>query len=207
MTDTNDKYKVDVPEGTSGIWKVSRFTVDEKQAEFDAMRGMFSGGGMGRCTPAGTYTSLHRGNTIVMSDTPDEVRDHRGFIGNATGNVLIAGLGIGMVMRAVAMKPDVTAVTVIEKSEDVIRLVGPYYKTQDYGHKLTIINADIFEWRPIKGVTFDHGWIDIWDNLCTDNLKEMTSLARRFSRSIKNKGYWGKGLLQYRKSQEKRMGW
>lgn len=203
----SDQYKVDVPEGVSGIWKVSKFTVSDEDAKHDAFRAMFSGGGMGRSTPPGTYTSLHRGGTLIMSDTPDEIRDHRGFIRSATGRVLIAGLGIGMVMGAVAMKPDVTSVTVIEKSEDVIKLVADHYLAKPYGHKLDIVCADIFQWKPDRGTTYDWGWMDVWDNLCTDNLKEMTQLARKYSRSVKNKGYWGKGLLQYRKTQERRMGW
>jgi hypothetical protein len=203
----SNEYKVDVPEGVSGIWKVSKFTVDKQQAEFDALRGMFSGGGMGRSTPPGTYTSLHRGGTLIMSDTPDEIRDHRGFIRSATGNVLIAGLGIGMVMRAVAMKEDVKSVTVVEQSEDVIKLVADHYLAKPYGAKLDIVHADIFEWKPGRGISYDYGWFDVWDNLCTDNLDEMTKLARKYVRCVKNKGYWGKGLLQRKRSQEKRMGW
>jgi len=201
----SDEYKVDVPEGVSGVWKVGRFTVSKQDSELDAMRGMFGGGG--RFTPPGTYTSLHRGGTLIMSDTPDEIRDHRGFIRSATGNVLIAGLGIGMVLRAVAMKEDVKSVTVVEQSEDVIKLVADHYLAKPYGSKLDIVRADIFQWKPDRGASYDHGWFDIWDNLCTDNLKEMTKLARKYVHSVKNKGYWGKGLLQYRKSQEKRMGW
>jgi hypothetical protein len=203
----SNEYKVDVPEGVSGIWKVSKFTVSKQDAEFDAMRGMFSGGGMGRSTPPGTYTSLHRGGTLIMSDTPDEIRDHRGFIRSATGNVLIAGLGIGMVMRAVAMKEDVKSVTVVEQSEDVIKLVADHYLAKPYGTKLDIVHADIFEWKPGRGISYDYGWFDVWDNLCTDNLDEMTKLARKYVRCVKNKGYWGKGLLQRKRSQEKRMGW
>jgi hypothetical protein len=203
----DDEYKVDVPEGKSGIWTIARFSVSEKDAEFDAMRGMFSGGGMGRHTPVGTYTSLHRGGTIVMSDTPDEIRDHRRFMRNATGNVLIAGLGLGMVLQGVARKPDVTHVTVVEKSIDVVNLVEAHYKAKDYGHKVEIVCHDIFDYKPSRGQTFDHGWIDIWDNLCTDNLDEMTKLSRRFIRSIKNKGYWGKELLLRRREHEKRNDW
>ena len=54
----NHSYQVDVPEGVSGSWKVSRFTVSKEAAKFEAMRAIF--GGSGRGVPAGTYTSLTR---------------------------------------------------------------------------------------------------------------------------------------------------
>ena len=194
MTEPAD-YKVDVPEGTSGRWTVERFTVSKKESDFDRMIAIV-GSGRGRFVPPGSYTSLKRGDHMIMSDTPDEIRDHRGFIYSATGRVLIAGLGLGVVLQAVARKPEVTHVTVIEKSPDVIKLVEAHWRTKPWGKKFEVVEADIFDWKLPRGVTYDHLWIDIWDDLCLDNLAEMGKLSRKFARAIPNRSSWGHGFLK-----------
>ena len=125
-----------------------------------------------------------------MSDTPSEIRDHMEPILVAKGNVLIAGLGIGMVLQACLEKPEVKHVTVIELSPEVIELVGGHYKAK-YGDRLTIIQADIMEWKPPKGERWDVFWADIWDNKCGDNTDEMTKLNRRYGRRTDWKACWG----------------
>ena len=204
---SSDSFKVDVPEGTSGAWAVEKFTVSNDESNRDRMMASIKPGMMGRFTPPGTYTALKRRGEIIMSDTPDEVRDHIYFITRADENVLIAGLGIGMVLNAVATQHGVEKITVIEKSPDVIKLVADHYRNKPYSAKLEIIEADIFEWKPAKGTVYQHMWLDIWDNLCTDNLDEIAVLNRRFARVCKNKGAWGRELLLERRRQERRYGY
>lgn len=184
----NHPYQVDLPEGASGSWKVSRFTVSEEAAKLERMRSLFSGG---RGVPAGTYTSLTRNGQVIMSDTPDEIRDHRGAIFQAKGRCLVAGLGIGMVARAMLMKPEVTHVTIVEQSPDVIKLVAPWLTSQFPG-RVTIVEADILSWQPPKGEKWDAAWFDIWDDICADNLDEMKTLHRRFARRVAWKGSWAR---------------
>lgn len=207
MASYRDKYQVDVPEGVSGNWSISRFTVSEKDASLGATLALYSGSGGGRFVPEGTYTGLYRGREPIMTDTPDEIRDHARFMHRSKGDVLIAGLGLGMVLQGCAVKDDVRTVTVVEKSTDVIALVEAHYKAKPFGHKVTIINADIFEWKPEKGVKFDYAWFDIWDGLCTDNLDEMATLNRKFARICPEKGSWGRELLLDRRRREKDAPW
>src|ERR1039458_6314079 len=110
--------KVDVPEGTSGSWKVERFTVSKKDAEWFNLRNAISGRGenVGRDIEPGAYTKLVSGGNIVMSDTPAEMRDHQSPILHAKDHCLINGLGLGMIANAMLLKPEVLTVTVIEKS-------------------------------------------------------------------------------------------
>ncbi len=157
--------------------------------------------------PSGTYTILYRGREVIMSDTPDEIHDHLRFIWKSTGRVLIAGLGLGMVLQAVAKKPEVEHVTVIEQSEDVIKLVYDHYRTR-FGRKVEVVHADVLAWKPPRTARWDSAWFDIWDNLCTDNLSEMAILHRRYARRVASYyGSWGHGLLKARRDQERRMGW
>lgn len=188
--------KVDVPEGTSGDWDVIRFEVTPEGADNDRLRAQIAAyqGRRVMSVPAGVYTQLKCGSTIVMSDTPGEMVDHIDPVIRATGRVLIAGLGIGMVLQAVLDKPGVTHVTVVELSEDVIKLVGPHYEER-YGDRLLIRQGNIMSWCPPRGTNlqpYDAAWFDIWDNKCGDNLPEMTTLSRRFSRWAKWKGHWGR---------------
>jgi hypothetical protein len=200
------EYQVDVPEGESGTWRIKREVQTAAKAEHESIMGAIRG--ESRHVPEGTYTVLYRGRTVVMSDTPDEIRDHLGFVQRATGRVLIAGLGLGMVLQAVARKDDVSHVTVIEQSEDVIRLVADHYRAKPFGTKIEIVHHDVMEWRPPRTARWDSAWFDIWDDLCTDNLPEMATLHRRYARRVSTYyGSWCHGLLKYRREQERRMGW
>jgi hypothetical protein len=152
----------------------------------------------GRYTPDGTYTFLYRGNTLVMSDTPDEKRDHYDAVLKATGNCLIAGLGIGMVLNAIALKQSVEHIDVIEISQEVIDLVSGYYDKL-YPGKITFHCVSIFDYKPVKGMKYDMAWFDIWDTLCEDNLEEMATLHRKYGKCATWKGSWGKEYLQYQR--------
>ena len=176
--------KVTIPEGKAGKWSIQRFTVSDEQAELERLRGMFRSG---RFTPAGTYTSLTcAGRGVVMSDVPDEMRDHREAVRQATGHVLINGLGLGMVLAAVLKRPEVTSVTVVELDADVISLVAPHYSDA----RLSIVHASAFDYQPPKAIRYGAVWHDIWDSICADNLPEMTRLKRKYGRRANWQGCW-----------------
>ncbi len=201
----SEDLKVTVPEGNSGAWSVTKFTVGKEEAEFERLRSLFSSN-HGRGVPVGTYTRLTRGGDVIMSDTPDEIRDHAYMISNAVGHILINGLGLGVVLQACLRKPEVIHATVIEQSEDVISLVAPHY-TEMFGERLEIINADAYEWKPPKGVRYGAVWHDIWDNICEDNLEGMKKLHRKYGRKCDWQGSWARGWCEYYRQQDRRRGW
>lgn len=184
---------VTVPCGEKGAYRIERKHV-KPRPHIDIS---------GRYVPEGEYTFLYHGNTLMMSDTPDEKRDHHEAVHQANGRCLIAGLGIGMVLNAVAMKECVSHIDVVEISQDVIDLVLPHYSAL-YPGKIECYCASIFDWKPAKGVMYNMAWFDIWNDLCTDNLKAMEQLHRKFARKAKWKGSWGKSHLQWHL---KRFGW
>ena len=188
--------KVNIPESSSGSWRIERFTVSEDEARFESMRAAISGSS--RYVPAGTYTRLMCGSILVMSDTPDEIRDHWEPIRQSHkrgGHVLICGLGLGVVLDRILQSDNVTRVTVIEKSQDVINLVGSYYEAK-FGNRLEIINADAYEWIPPKGIKYSVAWFDIWDDICSDNLPEMQKLHRKYGRKAEWKGSWCRHMCE-----------
>lgn len=164
--------KVDVPEGNSGEWSVSRFSVSKR----DARWGVFSY--KHRAPPPGEYTRLMRGRTVIMSDTRAEVSDHY-FLKGQTGVGLLNGLGLGVGIELCMETADF--VFVVENSKDVLNLSAGHY-LEKYGDRLEIIYADALRYKPPKGMHFNFVWHDIWDDICGDNLGEMSLLKRRYGR-------------------------
>lgn len=184
--------QVTIPVGERGKWRISRFVIDDEKAKMSTLRAILSGRG---AIPPGVYTQLTcAGRGIVMSDTPDEMRDHSWAVRMADGHVLINGLGIGMVLAAVLRKPEVERVTVVEIDKDVIDLVGPHYACD----RLEIVNVSAFDYQPPKGIRYGAVWHDIWDTLCGDNLPEMTRLKRKYGRRTDWQGCWGEGYIRSR---------
>jgi spermidine synthase len=172
--------KVTLPEMEKGEWKVEHFTTD--RTDFHSLL-------RGRGVPVGeTFTRLRRNGTLVMSDTPAEMSDHRWAVRKAKGSCLISGLGIGMVLKNILLKPEVTDVTVVEISQDLIDLIAPHYPDD----RVTFVCADVLTWKPPKGKRYDMVWHDIWDNICADNLPEMQKLHRRYGRKSAWQGSWCK---------------
>jgi hypothetical protein len=189
-----DIVKVNVPDGVSGDWRVESFVVTEEAALGQAMRAAFSSERGRGVIIAGTYKRLVRNGTTVMSNTPDEIRDQMYFVHKAKGDVLINGLGLGITLQLILAKPEVKNVTVIEKSKDVINLVAPTYLEDP---RVVILNADAFEYKPIKGVHYDVVYHDVWDNITTENLPEMHKLHRKYGRKCDFQMSWCRERCEY----------
>lgn len=193
--------QVTIPPGERGKWRVSRFVVSKKDEEWSVLRAAMKGRGY---IPEGVYTQLTcSGLGIVMSDTPDEMRDHYEAVRRSRGHVLINGLGIGMVLGAVLKKPEVERVTVVEIDPDVIALVGPHYACD----KLEIVQADAFDYKPSKGLRYGTVWNDIWDTICADNIPQMTKLKRKYGRRTDWQGCWCEERIRARARRERSMYW
>jgi hypothetical protein len=184
--------EVKVPDGKSGEWAVETFEVTKEGADLENLRAMFGGG---RTIAPGFYKRLMRGGTVVMSNTPAEIRDHCYFIWQAqkVENVLINGLGLGVALSEILKSDVVKRVDVVELSEDVIRLVGPTFASDPRVH---IHHADAMTYQPPKGVRYGAVWHDIWDNICADNLPAMQKLHRRYGRRAAWQGSWCRGLCE-----------
>ncbi len=157
-----------------GDWKLEKFTIDSNNL-MARLQGITSG----------TYVRLTHKGECVMSNTNMEKRTNMDFCINAHGDVLIGGLGIGMIILAIQDKPEVKSITVIEKNQEVIDMVASQL---NFNEKVNIICADVFEWKPEKGVKYDVSYMDIWNWVNEDVYeKEMKPLKRRYSRFLRSK--------------------
>jgi len=155
-----------------GDWNLTHFTIDPDNL----------GAKMQGIAP-GTYVRLMNKGEIVMSNTNMEKRTNSDFCYHVHGNVLIGGLGIGMIVLAIQDKEEVKSITVIEKNQEVIDMVASQLNFND---KVKIVHADVFEWKPDKGIKFDVSYMDIWNWVNEDIYeKEMKPLKRKFTRFLK----------------------
>ena len=185
-----------VPDGICGDWRIESFTVSEGQAEQTLLRAAING--TDEYVPPGTYKRLMRGNVVVMSNTPMEVSTNSEFIRCAKGKVLINGLGLGMILTAILLKPEVTSVTVIEVSAEVIDLVAPTFRTDP---RVLIVKANAFDYQPAKGERYDAVWHDIWDHICADNIPKMHKLHGKYARLTNWQSSWCRAQCEMQRGQ------
>jgi hypothetical protein len=187
------RMRVDRPEGEVDRLAVELINVPEIRhpGERRAAEARY---GVGRLAPAGIYTRLIERDPDVlwMSDTPAEMSDHlvavRRVAKTRTKRVLIHGLGLGMVLRAVLSFDHVQHVDVVEYDERVIRLVAPAYA--DGRVSIHHGNAYTYEWP--DDARWDVVWHDIWPQLASGNLEGMEMLRRRFADRAKWQGFWAR---------------
>ena len=191
------KIDVFVPEGKSNEWEVKKYTVSEIDVKKQLLHSVR------RYVPQGTYTKLMRDGVIIMSNTPDEIRDFIRVKGirKAKGHILINGLGLGVVVQYLLDNNEVTKITVIEKSADVIKLVAPTYLRDK---RVEILHADCFTYKPPKNVKYDFVWHDIWDGICSDNVEEMKKLHRKYGRKTKAQASWCRSECEVLLEKEKK---
>ena len=174
-----------VPDGISGHWKIETFEVSKEDASFSRIRAIMH---PEEIIEPGTYKRLTHQGDVVMSNTPMEIATNRAIIRMATGRTLLNGLGLGMVPAAILPNPKLTELWIVEKSADVIRLVGP---TVTKDTRVRLIHSDAMTYRAPKGVRFNAVWHDIWNSFCSDNLPQMATLTRRYARRSDWQGCWG----------------
>lgn len=186
-------YRVSVPEGSAGAWRIERFVITPESARYENMLAAVRHESA-RYEP-GTYTRLLCGRTLIMSDTPDEIKEHLSAIRHARGVCLINGLGLGVVLNGMACKPEVELVIAVEISPEVIELVAPHYRAR-FGPKIKIVQADAFTYRIPRSLHFGAVWHDIWIDRTTDNYAAMDRLERRYSERADWQGSWGRRITR-----------
>lgn len=197
--------------GTLGKWEVEKRTITQAE-EVGQLGTLYA---TGRSTPAGAYAGLFRlgepkflgkaladlrPRTLVMSDTPDEMRDLIEPIYQAslpeTRTALVHGLGIGCFVKGLVSFDHIESIDVVEIDEELIELMptlAPWLRDP----RVTIRRGDAYTYEWPVGTRWDVVWHDVWDTLDTDNLSEgYARLNRRFGSRAGWQGAWGQAYLQ-----------
>ena len=163
------RYQVNIPDGVSGDYKV----VNEE-----------------------SYTKLYQLINsewlVIMEDNEKEAAEAEDFLNSATGDVLLAGLGLGMVVQPLIDNESVTSITIVEKFQEVIDLVWSHVPQSN---KVRLITDDIYTWTPDKD--FDVAWFDSW--ICpidgTDPYGTyLTEMKTKYESSVGVGHFWPYGV-------------
>ena len=130
-----------------------------------------------------TYTMLRDKGGIWMSDTPMEVNSNREFLRNANGDVLVFGLGIGLIIFPLLDCPDIKSITIVEREQEIIDMVGKHLKSD----KVKIILGDADEIEFPKEQKFDTIYFDIWKTISSENYEHTKELHKRFRKNFNYK--------------------
>lgn len=189
-----------------GLAEIEKFTITEEGAKKANISYMFGGDYALQRVSVGDYVKLTVGGMLMMSDTPMERRTNREFIDKARGDVMIAGLGIGLILENLKPKVEsgeVKSIVIYEKFQDVIDLVYPIYSNMP----LEVRHEDILTYKPPKGEEYDTIYFDIWPDISTDNLPEMALLHQRWKNRRREGGWmgsWMRDFLVRRRKAEQR---
>lgn len=172
------------------------FEVSKQDALMTYLKATAAGDGR-QYVPEGRYVKLlvyseeREKWEVMMSDTPHEREETRRALRGLRGDVLIAGLGLGMLVHAAARKRSVRSVTVVELNPEIIRLVGPTLPKN-----VRVVQGDARTWLPDDGATFDSIFLDIWPNIGDEMHAETQTMLAHYAPLLRAGG-WMEAWLQY----------
>jgi hypothetical protein len=177
-----------IPDGESGDYKIQSCTTttgEQSWLTYVDFKGL----------TGGPYTVLYRKysgswgtNWInIMQDTEAEYTEHDWLISRMSGDILIGGLGIGMINIPLLASDDVTSVTIVEKEQDVIDLVWDDCAKDD---RFTVVCADINTWEIPEGSSWDAAWFDTWLTHEEPLATYQTRLTNKYSPYVSELNGW-----------------
>jgi hypothetical protein len=176
---------LNLPEGSSGKFRIKheKFRAGYEFQTASARTMIFAGhkAKMVAVPPGGaTINKLLENGNIWMSDVPIEQAQIDPCLKKMYGNVLVGGLGLGYAAQMLASRDNISHVTIVEKSQDVINLVADHLEGK---MKMTVYCADLHEWLvDFSSAQFDAAFYDIWaSDGCTTLLKTVTPLRKMSS--------------------------
>lgn len=176
-------------DGKLGKWELSSFEITEKDAVYNNVNceRIFR-------VEEGHYRRLMCDGNVVMSNTAMEIKTNQIALRKCGKRNLITGLGMGMILHAILKQPHVEYVRVLEKSRDVIELIGKDFLDDK---RVEIIHADAFEYNLKDDEQYDFIWHDIWTFITSDNLLEMKKLGRKYKKACAdNQEFWAKDICR-----------
>lgn len=173
--------------GSCGHAVLDKFTLSEANSAIQSVRAMADDAS--QYVEPGCYVRLFVDGDLMMTDTLHERATCYPLIEAAHGDLLITGLGIGMVIVPLCKNDDVRSITVIEKSPDVVSLVWPQIRRACPKMDFRVIIADAFTWEPEdKTPVFDVAWHDIWPKISHKNPPEIAALKEHYAPMMKEGG-------------------
>lgn len=147
------------------------------------------------------YMAVLKNGREWMTLLPNEINSQIRYVSEAFGNVLTYGLGLGYYALKVAMKENVSSVTVVDCDEEVISLFNesilPSFPKKA-AEKIKVIKSDAFAFAEgLKDGDYDYIYADIWHDV-----SDGTELYKKFKEREKycktaKYGYWIEDTIKY----------
>ncbi|HAM63227.1 MAG: hypothetical protein A2Y20_06755 [Firmicutes bacterium GWF2_51_9] len=134
---------------------------------------------------------LWQGDEVWMMDSPAEANTNDPYAKKAKGKVVTFGLGIGYFIYMAMLNPNVTSITVIEKSKAVIELFQTFIQPQfPTSIPLTIVEGDASVYFNKSFLDdFDFVYVDIWKSN-DDGLIMVEKLLERYLPPLDKVDFW-----------------
>jgi hypothetical protein len=190
-TSYSDYFTADYPTDTVGEWHFGQIPACPSRGYWGDRYEM--GPVTLLCGPSET------GPKSWMSLTAVEMESQIEGIADATGSVVILGMGMGWAAMNTALREQVSQVTVVDRNSDVLELIrrsGVFDQLPaEAREKIHIIEGDALEWRPDHPV--DTLLADIWLTMIEPGKYDQ---ARRMQANIQAKKthVWGQDLEIWR---------
>lgn len=129
--------------------------------------------------------------TIWMSDTPMEIRTCSNIVDGSYGDVLVVGLGLGIMIQMLEEIPEVKSISVVEREKDIINMNMPY------------LGNDIIVWRDDARKFYTHQkydtiLVDIYPTISHDNIPLMNKVDENMRKLLRPGGeirHWSKSEI------------
>lgn len=181
-TNLNEIYKESLESNT---YKINSLKLSKDEVIMELIRNSDSYWYVKGLKPNFNYIRLiKKGDGIMMSDTPMERNTNQKFIQKANGDVLIFGLGLGLIVFPLLNDESVKSITIVELYQDLIDIVKPKIQEKDIHNKVNIIQGDCFINKFPKEKKFDTIYFDIWIDISKSNYEEQKTLTRMYSKNI-----------------------
>lgn len=131
------------------------------------------------------YDKEHK--NVMMSSHEFEMLSNQKFIDGAKGDVIIFGLGIGLVLHPLFNDDSVNSIKIVELDKSLVDEVYPIIKEYDLQSKLSIEVNSAFDYETDK--MYDTIYFDIWSNINKEAFQEMKILEQKFSKNLKPGGW------------------
>ena len=111
------------------------------------------------------YFAVIQNEDIWMSVIPHEINTMKDAIKEATGDVVVLGLGLGYYLYHIHLKDDVKHIRVVEKDKNVIDMFKEHLLPRfEHPEKIEIIEGDALEYIG-QGKEPDFVFADLWHNV------------------------------------------
>lgn len=125
----------------------------------------------------------------MMSNHETETITNQKFLDNAKGDVLVFGLGLGVIIFPLLLDESITSIDIVEIDLSLIEYVGNIVSKQDINQKVKIINGDVFKYHESLKKSYDTIYLDIWEFVGEKELLEIEDLHKTYHKFL-NKNGW-----------------